>query len=171
MSGHNRWSQIKHRKAATDAKKSNLFSKLVKEISVAAREESNPDFNPRLRSAIERAREANMPSENIERAIKKATEEKTLEEITLEAYGPGGIAIIAKAITDNPNRTIPEIKHLLSERSGKWAEPGSVAWAFEGSVPKFPQDISGEDREKLKNILNALENHDDIQKIFHNAKV
>ena len=166
-----KWSQIKHKKAAVDAKKSNLFSKLVKEISIAAREEPNPSFNPRLRSAIERARAANMPSDNIERAIKKASEEKTLEELAIEAYGPGGIAIIATAITDNKNRTIPEIKHLLSECGGKWAEPGSVSWAFDGTTPKFPQEISNEDAQKLQNLLETLDSNDDIQSIFHNAKM
>ena len=131
MSGHNRWSQIRHKKATKDQKRSSIFSGLVKEISLAAKGSENPEFNPRLRAAIDRAKEANMPKENIERAIKKASESKELEEMTIEAYGPGGIAIIADIITDNKNRTIPEIKHLLSENNGKLAESGSLGWAFE----------------------------------------
>ena len=175
MSGHNRWSQIKHKKAAKDQKRSNIFSRLVKEISIAARDETNPEFNPRLRAAIDRARQANMPAGNIERAIKKASETKDLEEITIEAYGPGGVAIIARAITDNKNRTIPEMKHLIGEQEGKWAETGSVGWAFsteDGELkPKFPQDISEEDAKKLQKLIKAIEDHDDISSVAHNANV
>ena len=175
MSGHNKWSQIKHKKEAKDQRRGKLFSQLVKEISIAARDESNPEFNPHLRSAILRAKEANMPNDNIERAIKKASDSKNLEEITIEAYGPGGIAIIAEALTDSKNRTVNEIKHLLSEHDGKFAESGSVGWAFKKEEdvwkPKFPQEISDGDKQKLQSLLEALENHDDVSSVSHNAKL
>ncbi|MAF79955.1 YebC/PmpR family DNA-binding transcriptional regulator [bacterium] len=181
MSGHNKWSQIKHKKAAKDQKRSNIFSRLVKEITIAARGEANPEFNPRLKAAVLRAKAANMPNDNIERAIKKASESKELEEMTIEAYGPGGIAIIADVITDNKNRTIPEIKHLLSENNGKLAESGSLDWAFSakgGSAsggeklePKFPQEIQDKDKERLQKLLEKLEENDDISTTSHNAKL
>lgn len=171
MSGHSKWKQIKHKKAANDQRRSKVFSKHVKVIAIAARDEANPEFNPRLRAAIDRARAANMPSGNIERAIKKASEAKDLEEITIEAYGAGGIAVIARAITDNKNRTIPELKHLVGDKGGKWAETGSVDWAFDGDTPKFPQEISDDDKQKLQKLLDALEEHDDISSVLHNAKV
>ncbi|MDP2704573.1 MAG: YebC/PmpR family DNA-binding transcriptional regulator [bacterium] len=174
MSGHNKWSQIKHKKEAKDQKRSKLFSQLVKEISIAARGNQGPNFNPHLRAAVERAKDAKVPKENIERALKKASDSKNLEEITIEAYGPGGIAIIAEALTDNKNRTVNEIKHLLSEHDGKFAESGSVGWAFEKEdgewKPKFPQEISNEDKQKLQKLLEALENHDDVSSVSHNAK-
>jgi YebC/PmpR family DNA-binding regulatory protein len=171
MSGHSKWSKIKHKKAATDQKRGESFSKLVKEITVAAKNDPNPEFNPRLRSAIERAKKENLPKENIDRAIKKAEEGEALKEVVIEAYGPGGIAIIATAITDNKNRTVSEIKTLLKETGGKWADPGSVQWVFESNhTPKFPQKISGEDKEKLTNLTKKLEEHEDIQSVFHNAR-
>ena len=175
MSGHNRWSQIRHQKEIKDKKRSKLFSQLVKEISIAARGNPDPSFNPHLRSAIERGHEANMPSDNIERALKKANNSKNLEEIIVEAYGPGGTAIIAEALTDNKNRTVNEIKHLLSEHDGKFAESGAVSWAFQKEEgewkPKFPQEITDEDKEKLQKLLEALESHDDISSVSHNANL
>src|SRR3989344_8899884 len=119
MSGHNKWSQIKNQKGAADLKRGRLFSKLLKAISIAAKTEPNPNFNPRLRSAIEKAEENNVPKDNIERAINKAKEEKNLEDIVVEAYGPEGSAIIIEGITDNKNRAISEIKHILTEQGGK----------------------------------------------------
>lgn len=178
MAGHNKWAQIKHQKEVTDKKRGKVFSKLLNSISVAARAESNPSFNPRLRSAIQKAREANVPNENIERAIKKISEPgANLDELTIEAYGPAGSALIAEAITDNRNRTIAEVKKIISDFDGKWAEPKSVIWAFEKNQteegiewkPKFPQSLRGEDLDKLKNLIEKLESHDDIQKVFTNA--
>src|SRR3989344_5412714 len=134
MSGHSKWAQIKHKKAATDAKKANVFSKISRLISIAAREKGeDPIANAKLRQAVAKAKEVNMPSENIERAIKKGAGagEYVLEEFLYEAYGPGGVAILIEGITDNKNRTSNEIKHLLLQHNAKWAEPGSVAWAFE----------------------------------------
>ena len=135
MSGHNKWSQIKHKKALTDAKKGKLFSKLSRLITISAREKGgDPNINASLKMIIDRARTLNMPIDNIERAIKKGTGElegSKIEELILEAYGPGGAALIIEGTTDNRNRTISEIKFLLSEHNGKLAEPGSVIWLFE----------------------------------------
>lgn len=126
MAGHSHWAGIKHRKAITDAKRAKLFSKLLKAVSAAAKTEQNPDFNPRLRTAIEKARAAAVPAENIERAIKKAAEEKPMEELLFEAYGPGGAAILIEALADNRNRMVQEIKKILGDHGGKWAVGGSV---------------------------------------------
>jgi len=134
MSGHSKWATIKHKKAATDAKRGNLFTKLIKEISVAARGGGNPDINPRLRVAIERAKESSMPSDNIERAIKKGTgqlEGITYEDIALEGYGPGGVAIYVEGVSDNKNRTTAEVRTIFTKKGGNMAGAGSVAWMFE----------------------------------------
>ncbi|HPZ16829.1 MAG TPA: YebC/PmpR family DNA-binding transcriptional regulator [Fervidobacterium sp.] len=135
MSGHNKWANIKHRKAAQDAKKSQVFTKLIREIIVAAREGGgDPNTNPRLRTVLEKAREANMSRETIERSIKKGTGElegERYEEITYEAYAPGGVALYILALTDNKNRTAQELRHILSKNGGTLAESGSVAWLFE----------------------------------------
>jgi len=134
MSGHSKWATIKHKKAATDAKRGSLFTKLIKEISVAARGGGNPDTNPRLRVAIERGKESLMPSDNIERAIKKGTgqlEGVTYEDITLEGYGPGGVAVYVEGVSDNKNRTTAEVRTIFTKRGGNMAGAGSVAWMFE----------------------------------------
>jgi len=134
MSGHSKWATIKHKKAATDAKRGSLFTKLIKEISVAARGGGNPDTNPRLRVAIERAKESSMPSDNIDRAIKKGTgqlEGITYEDITLEGYGPGGVAVYIEGVSDNKNRTTAEVRTIFTKRGGNMAGAGSVAWMFE----------------------------------------
>ncbi len=135
MSGHSKWSTIKHKKAATDAKRGKIFTKLIKEITVAARlGGGDPSANPRLRAAIDSAKSQNMPKSNIERAIKKGTGELegvNYEEITYEGYGPGGVAVLVETITDNRQRTVAEVRHLLSKRGGNMGEPGSVSWVFE----------------------------------------
>ena len=134
MSGHSKWATIKHKKAATDAKRGSLFTKLIKEISVAARGGGNPGTNPRLRVAIERAKESSMPSDNIDRAIKKGTgqlEGVTYEDITLEGYGPGGVAIYIEGVSDNRNRTTAEVRTIFTKKGGNMAGAGSVAWMFE----------------------------------------
>lgn len=172
MSGHNRWSQIKNQKGAADKKRGQLFSKLLKAISIAAKTEANPQFNPRLRSAIEKAEENNVPRENIERAISKASEEKNLSEVIIEAYGPEGSAIIIEGITDNSNRTVSEIKHLLNENEAKMANPGSVLWSFEKTndewSAKFPQTISDVAKEKLRSLVVVLEEREDVQNVITN---
>jgi len=135
MSGHSKWANIKHRKGAQDAKRGQLFSKLAKEITVAAKMGGgNPENNVRLRVAIERAREANMPTDNIERAIKRGTGELegvTYEEVTYEGYGPGGVAIIVNVLTDNKNRTAADIRKIFSRLGGNLGTSGSVSWIFE----------------------------------------
>lgn len=134
MSGHSKWATIKHKKAATDAKRGSLFTKLIKEITVAARAGGNPDTNPRLRTAIDRGKEASMPADNIERAIKKGTGELegvSYEDIALEGYGPGGVAIYVEGVSDNKNRTTSEVRTLFSKGGGNMAGAGSVSWMFE----------------------------------------
>jgi YebC/PmpR family DNA-binding regulatory protein len=135
MSGHSKWSTIKHKKAARDAKRGKLFTKLIKEITVAARMGgSDVNSNPRLRTAVTTARTQSMPSENIDRAIKKGTGELegvTYEEIQYEGYGPGGAAIIAQVLTDNKNRTVSEIRRLFAKHGGNMGETGCVSWMFD----------------------------------------
>lgn len=135
MAGHSKWAQIKRKKAANDAKRGQMFTKLIREITVAARAGGgNPDFNPRLRLAIDTARAANMPLENIERAIKRGTGELEgvdYEEVTYEGYGPGGVALIVETLTDNANRTVAEVRHVLSRHGGNLGTTGSVAWQFD----------------------------------------
>jgi len=135
MSGHSKWSSIKHKKGAADAKRGKIFTKLIKEITVAARMGGgDPDGNPRLRSAVAAAKAENMPKENIERGIKKGTGELegvSYEEANYEGYGPGGVAVLIDCLTDNKNRTVADIKHLFERHGGNLGEPGCVAWMFE----------------------------------------
>ncbi|MBT3356119.1 YebC/PmpR family DNA-binding transcriptional regulator [bacterium] len=134
MSGHSKWSTIKHKKAALDAKRSNVFTKLAKDISVAAREGGDPDMNFKLRMAMDRARSSNMPKDNIERAIKAGTGENKdgviIEELIYEGYGPEQVAILIKTATDNKNRTLSEVRNALNKNGGKMVEGGSVSWQF-----------------------------------------
>ena len=135
MSGHSKWAGIKHRKAAQDAKKGKVFTKLVKEISIAARQGGgDTNANPRLRLAIQRAKDVNMPANNIDRAVKKGTGELEgvrYEEVTYEGYAQGGVAVIVESVTDNKNRTISEIRNIFSKKGGNLAGSGSVSWMFE----------------------------------------
>ncbi|MCP4652421.1 MAG: YebC/PmpR family DNA-binding transcriptional regulator [Candidatus Omnitrophica bacterium] len=134
MSGHNKWASIKHKKGAADAKRGRLFTKLIREITVAAKEGGgSPDTNARLRTAIDRAKEANMPKDNIEKGIKKGTGELpgvTYENCSFEGYGPAGVAILIEGLTDNKNRTTAEVRNIFSKRNGNMAGVGSVAWIF-----------------------------------------
>lgn len=135
MSGHSKWATIKHKKAATDAKRGNLFTKLIREITVAAKNGGgDPNANPRLRTALDRAKQASMPQDNIDRAIKKGTGELegvTYEEFSIEGYGAGGVAIIVELLTDNKNRTTADIRNIFSKKNGNVAGAGSVAWMFQ----------------------------------------
>jgi len=173
MSGHSHWAGIKHKKGTTDQKRGQLFSKLTNAISTAAKQEPNPQFNPRLRSAIDKAKENKVPLENIERAIKRANEIKDLEKLIMEAYGPEGSAILIEVITDNKNRTVAEIKKILSHHNAKWAESGSVRWVFEkiseSWQAKFPQTISDESKEKMSALIEELDDQNDVQNIYTNA--
>jgi len=135
MSGHSKWSSIKHKKGAADAKRGKIFTRLIKEITVAARlGGGDPDGNPRLRAAIAAAKSENMPKENIERGIKKGTGELegvSYEEANYEGYGPGGVAVLVDCLTDNKNRTVADVKHLFERHGGNLGEPGCVAWMFD----------------------------------------
>ncbi len=135
MSGHSKWHSIKHKKAATDAKRGRVFTRLIKEITVAARlGGGDPVGNPRLRSVLATAKGANMPKDNIEKAIKKGTGELpgvSYDEVAYEGYGPGGVAVFVQALTDNRNRTLPEIRHLFTKYGGNLGESNCVAWMFE----------------------------------------
>ncbi len=239
MSGHSKWSSIKHKKAKVDAERGKAFTKVIKELTIAARMGGgDPDSNPRLRTAIAAAKAVNMPSDNIERAIKKGTGELpgvTYEETTYEAYGPGGAALLIEITTDNKNRTVSEIRHILSRNGGNMAESGSVAWMFHkkgqilvdkgaaeedellaavldagaedmrtdeesyeiiaqpadfervkkavedlGIKPSFaevtmvPQTvvvIKGKDAQQLLKLMEALEDHDDVRKVYSNFNI
>jgi YebC/PmpR family DNA-binding regulatory protein len=158
MSGHSKWSTIKHKKGAADAKRGKIFTKLIKEITVAARTGGgDPGGNPRLRSAIAAAKAENMPKDNIDRAIKKGTGELpgvSYEEATFEGYGPGGVAILVEILTDNRKRTVADIRHIFSKNAGNLGEAGCVAWMFDKKgLMLF--DKQGVDEEKLINA--ALE--------------
>jgi YebC/PmpR family DNA-binding regulatory protein len=135
MSGHSKWSTIKRKKGAADAKRGKMFTKLIKEITISAREGGgDPSANPRLRLAVDNAKAANMPADNIDRAIKKATGELagvTYYELTYEGYGPGGVAIIVEVATDNKNRTVADVRHQFTKYGGSMGENGSVAWMFD----------------------------------------
>jgi YebC/PmpR family DNA-binding regulatory protein len=135
MSGHSKWSTIKHKKAAADAKRGKLFTQLTKELTIAAREGGgDPEFNARLRLAMDKAKESNMPKDNIDRAIKRGTGElegQELQEMVYEGYAPHGVGLLIEVITDNRNRAIAELRHALNRNGGSMAEAGSVAWQFE----------------------------------------
>ncbi|MCG8341847.1 MAG: YebC/PmpR family DNA-binding transcriptional regulator [Chlorobiales bacterium] len=151
MSGHSKWSTIKRKKAATDQKRGNLFTKLVREITIAAKTGGgDPSGNPRLRLAVDTAKANSMPHENIQRAIKKGTGELegvSYEEITYEGYGPGGIAIIIETATDNRNRTVADVRHIMNRHNGSLGESGSVSWMFQrkGSID-VPKAVVSEER-------------------------
>ncbi|MFN3693874.1 MAG: YebC/PmpR family DNA-binding transcriptional regulator [Ignavibacterium sp.] len=194
MSGHSKWATIKRKKAALDAKKGKIFTKLIKEITIAARQGGgDPAGNPRLRLAIDNAKAENMPAENIERAIKKATGELegvTYHELTYEGYGPAGVAMLVEVATDNKNRTVAEVRHIFSKHGGSLGETGSVAWMFERkgviTIPK--QDKSEDDilaivldagaddlqtEEEFYEITTTVENFESVRKALqeNNLKV
>jgi YebC/PmpR family DNA-binding regulatory protein len=239
MAGHSKWAQIKRKKAATDAKRGALFTKLIKEITVAARDGGgDPDGNPRLRTAIDTAKAANMPNDNIERAVKKGTGELEgvrYEEAVYEGYGPGGAAILIHVTTDNLNRTVASIRHIFSKNGGSLGEPNSVAWLFDKrgqlqlDATRYPEDavmeavleagaddmttegdqhvvttppaslhavrealrahgveaseaeitmiprtttyVEGKAAEQLLKLMDALEDHEDVSKVFSNFDI
>ena len=175
MSGHNKWTKIKHKKGAEDAKKSKLFSMLAKQISVHMKASGGDSDAPNVRAIIAKARAANMPNENIERALSRARDTglSSFEELVFELYAPCGAAVIARAVTDNCNRTVAEIKHLLSKHATALAENGSALWAFvkEGgnyhATNQLP--LSEHEAEKLRALINVLEEHDDIEAVYTNG--
>lgn len=240
MSGHSKWHTIKHKKSLLDARRGKLFTKLIREITVAARVggSGDPNMNPRLRKAIADAKAQNMPSETIERAIKRGTGElegEHYEEITYEGYGIGGVAMLIETMTDNRNRTVAELRHLLAKHGGSLGEAGSVAWMFEkkglivvdksqkseeellelvieagaddmkaeedvyevytspenfeaveeaikkagiklqmaeiSMIPKTYIRLEGEDAKRMIKLYEAIEDHDDVQKVYANFEI
>lgn len=175
MAGHNKWSKIKDKKAVEDAKKSRVFGKIAKLIASESRRARGDISSPSLRSAIAKAKRLNMPSDNIDRAVKKGLGEEAavMEEVVYEAYGPGGAAMVILGLTDNKNRSSAEIRHLLSKHDTILSTSGSAMWAFEKMggewVPKTTVPISGHDGEKLFALVEDLENHDDVQEVYTNA--
>ncbi len=189
MAGHSKWKQIKEKKGKTDAKKSQVFSKYAKLIANEARAAKGNKDAPALRAAIERARKENMPNDNIERAIKKATESggAALEAILYEGYGPGGVALLIEVLTDSRNRTASEIKHILAENGGNLAAPGAAVWAFErhdtntrmsandtNKIEKWKAtttvQLGNADLEKLDKLVETLEANEEVQAVFVNAE-
>ena len=191
MSGHSKWATIKHKKAATDAKRGNVFTRLIKEISIAARSGGDPDSNARLRTAITAAKAVSMPSDNIKRAIMRGTGELEggqIEEIMFEGYGPGGAAVLVEVATDNRNRTVSEIRHVFSKNGGNLGEQGSVSWMFERkSQILIENDKADEDRlmtlvleagaEDLRNdgtnweVVSAAESHHGVLEAIQKAGI
>lgn len=192
MSGHSKWHSIKHKKGAADAKRGKIFTRLTREITVAARDGGGDvDMNARLRKAVSDAKAANMPNDNIDRAIKRGTGELegvSYDEITYEAYGPGGVAILIEAMTDNRNRTVAELRHLLSKNGGNLGESGSVSWMFDrkGYIVVDKEKKSEEElfeiaieagAEDLKQdegsfeIFTAQENFEEVKKAVEQAGI
>ncbi len=239
MAGHSKWAQIKRQKARNDQARGKMFSKLAREITVAARQAGgDPNFNPRLRTAIDNAKAENMPNENIDRAVKRGTGAlpgASYEECTYEGYGPGGVALFLECLTDNQKRTIAQVRHILDKRGGNLGQSGSVAWMFDrlgqiyvdasrydeealldaavtagasdmtseddvfvittdpadfhavqeglreaeieireaelGMVPKSEVHVEGREAERLVALLEALEEHDDVQRVYSNMDV
>src|SRR5580700_11189252 len=155
MSGHSKWATIKHKKAALDSKRGKIFTRLIKEIVIAARNGGDPDSNARLRTAITAAKAVSMPAENIKRAVMRGTGElggEQMEEITYEGYGPGGAAVVVEVATDNRNRTVSDIRHAFSKNGGNMGEQGSVSWMFE----RKSQIIIDGDNAKEDDLMNLV---------------
>ena len=191
MSGHSKWATIKHKKAALDAKRGKAFTRIIKEIMIAARQGGDPDMNPRLRTAVAAAKAVSMPSENIKRAIMRGTGElegSQIEEIVFEGYGPGGAAVLVAVATDNRNRTVSEIRHMFSKNGGNLGEQGSVSWMFERkSLIVVDKEKAGEDQlmtlaldagaEDMRDggdtweVVAAPEAHDAVLQAIQNAGI
>lgn len=191
MSGHSKWATIKHKKAALDAKRGKAFTRLIKEIMIAARGGGDPDMNPRLRTAVAAAKAVSMPADNIKRAIMRGTGElegATMEEFTYEGYGPGGAAILVSVATDNKNRTVSEIRHVFSKYGGNMGTEGSVSWMFERkSIIVIDKEQAGEEQlmdlvlgagaEDLRDqgdtweVISATESHDAVVDALQKAKI
>ncbi|MEK7227647.1 MAG: YebC/PmpR family DNA-binding transcriptional regulator [Patescibacteria group bacterium] len=178
MSGHNKWSKIKNKKAGTDAAKSKIFSKMARLIATASKQVKGDTSSPILRAAIDKAREYNMPSDNIERAVKKGADPSTqhLEPITYESYGPGGSALIIEALTDNRNKAAQEVKFILSQHGFSLAAPGSAMWAFKREPttnnlqPTMTIKLSEADGQILEKLIEELEDNDEVQEVYTNAE-
>lgn len=194
MSGHSKWSQIKHKKAHTDAKRGKSFTKIVKEISIAARlGGGDPTGNPRLRTAIEKAKEVNMPGDNVKKAIMKGTGELpgvSYEEFSYEGYGPAGVAVIIDVMTDNKNRTVPEIRFVMSKSGGSLGETGCVSWMFDkrgyilvnkantaeeavmsAALDAGAEDMKNDPEEENYEIITAPEDLNTVKAALEKAKI
>ncbi len=176
MSGHNKFSKIKHQKAKNDSQKSKVFGKLVRWITVEAKKTGGNLKSPGLALAIEKAKKENMPNDTIDRAIKKATTDNNtaMENILYESYGPGGVAILIEVLTDNRNKAAQEIKHILSNHGSELVAVGSATWAFakshEGWKANSTLPLEDEDIVKLEALVEALEENDEVQNVFTNAE-
>jgi len=191
MSGHSKWATIKHKKAALDAKRGKMFTRIIKEIMIAARSGGDPDANPRLRTAIVAAKAVSMPADNIKRAVMRGTGELEggqIDEIMFEGYGPGGAAVLVMVATDNRNRTVSEIRHLFSKNGGNLGEQGSVSWMFERKSQIFvDKEKASEDQlmgvaldagaDDLRDdgdtwqVLSASDAHEAVLEAIHKAGI
>ncbi len=176
MSGHNKFSKIKHLKAKNDAQKSKNFGKLVRLITVEAKKAHGNLTSPGLSAAIDKARKENMPNDTIDRAVKKGSTDNSseMESIIYETYGPGGIAILIEALTDNRNKAAQEIKHILSKNGYELASPGSASWAFAKNAGTWSatttMPLEDADIELLSKLVEELEENDEVQEVFTNAE-
>lgn len=175
MAGHSKWAKLKHTKGKTDAQKAKLFSKLVRFITIEVKKAKGDRNAAGVRTAVDKAKAANMPADNIERALSKAAGEGAeLEHVVYEAYGPGGCALIIEGYTDSRNRTSAELKHLLSLHGGTLATPGAAMWAFtknaEGKLEAAsPIELNDDDAQKMAELSDALEEHDDVSEVYTSA--
>ena len=175
MSGHNKWSKVKNKKAVTDARKGKIYTKMAKVIAIEIKKANGDASAAGVQSAVKKAREYNVPNENIERALKKNDNATQMESIIYEAYGPGGVAVVIEALTDNRNKAAGEVKHILSVNNSALAAPGSALWAFtksleEGYVPNMTVPISEEDGDKLEKLIDDLDDNDEVQEVYTNAE-
>jgi len=175
MSGHNKWSKIKHKKAATDAVKSKVFSKHSALIAMESRKAKGDINSPGLAAVIERAKKDSMPKDNIDRAVAKGAGAggEALQEVIFEAFGPGGVGILITAVTDNNNRTSQEIRHIFTKAGYQLGTPGTAMWAFnkttDGYIPQSPVELSEEDGNKLSDLIEAIEEQEDVQDTYTTA--
>jgi len=178
MSGHSKWSQIKRQKEVTDAARSRVFSRFARLIALESKKAGGRVDAPGLKAVIDRAKAANMPKDNIERAVAKGVSKDSgdLEQVTYECYGPGGCAIVIDALTDSRNRTTQELKLIMTKNGIELAAPGSALWAFTKSpdgifAPNEPlMEVTGEDETKLGALLEAFDEHEDVQAVYTNAR-
>ncbi len=178
MSGHSKWATIKHKKGALDAKRGKIFTRLIKEITMAAKGGGDSEKNPRLRTAVTAAKAENMPADNIKRAIQRGTGELpgvTYEEITFEGYGPGGVAVLVETSTDNRNRTVSDIRHVFSKNGGNMGTSGSAGITPEhselGMIPSNYIKLEGQQARTMLKLMEAMEEHDDVQNVYTNADI
>ena len=176
VSGHSKWSTIKRDKAVNDSKKSQIFTKLTRALTVAAKKGADPETNASLRLAVEKARSARMPKENIERAIQKGSgggEGTQFEEVVYEGYGPEGVAFYIRALTDNRNRTVAEIRNIFNKHEGSLSGIGSTAYIFsDPENPSFEIEVlNAKKAQAVFDLVEALEDHDDVSEVYSNVKV